>query len=152
MPALSFSLLQVPGYATQPHCTRPGGLDTTNGPVLVVDQCVAEQYYVRNSMLRSLIYSHVSIVLVVHGVHHQCNLAVSVMSAIVACHMWASPSTAFPAQVGLLPAGLNFRTGCGVCCQNHVLLPHCTRWPLDIHCLLPGTGWLRLCSGRTGCH
>ena len=52
--------LQVPGYATQSHCTRAGGLDTTNGPVTVLDQCVAEQYYVRNSILRSLIYAHVS--------------------------------------------------------------------------------------------
>ena len=51
--------LQVAGYATQSHCTRAGGPDTTNGPITILDQCIAEQYYVRNSILRSLIYAHV---------------------------------------------------------------------------------------------
>ena len=53
-------VLQVPEYRVQEHCTRPRGVDPTNGPLTVLDQCVAEQYYVRNSILRSLIYSHVS--------------------------------------------------------------------------------------------
>lgn len=53
-------VLQVAEYSKQEHCTRAGGPDRTNGPLTVLDQCVAEQYYVRNSILRSLIYSHVS--------------------------------------------------------------------------------------------
>ncbi|DBA75013.1 TPA: hypothetical protein ACH3X1_010354 [Trebouxia sp. C0004] len=55
------NVCSVPGYSTQPHCVRAGGPDTTNGPITILDQCIAEQYYVRNSILRSLIYSHVSI-------------------------------------------------------------------------------------------
>lgn len=53
--------LQVPAYTDQPHCVRQGGPDSTNGVLTIMDQCVAEQYYVRNSILRSLIYSHVSL-------------------------------------------------------------------------------------------
>ncbi|KAL3143237.1 hypothetical protein ABBQ38_002088 [Trebouxia sp. C0009 RCD-2024] len=59
--AAATPVCQVAEYSKQEHCTRAGGPDRTNGPLTVLDQCVAEQYYVRNSILRSLIYSHVSI-------------------------------------------------------------------------------------------
>lgn len=45
------------------------------------------------------------------------------------------------------PAGVNLRTGCGLCSKDHVLLAHCPSWRLDIHCLLPGSGTaLCLCA------
>ena len=53
-----FVRLQFAGYATQRQCARPGGADAAN-PLTLMDQCVAEQYYVRNSIARSLIYNHV---------------------------------------------------------------------------------------------
>ena len=39
-------------------------------------------------------------------------------------------------------AGVNLRTGCGVCCENHGVVYHCPCWSLDLHCLLLGSGTL----------
>lgn len=47
-------------YGAQDACTQNGGnVDPTHDFLSVFDQCVGEQYYVRNSILRSLIYAQV---------------------------------------------------------------------------------------------
>ena len=56
--------MQVPEYASQNQC-QPGRGALTDTRVTIFDQCIAEQYYVRNSIARSLIYNHVSLHVVI---------------------------------------------------------------------------------------
>ena len=40
----------------------------------------------------------------------------------------------------LLTAGVSVGTGCGVCSEDHVVLSYCPGWPVDVPCLLLGSG------------
>lgn len=62
-------------YGTQSACMNNGGnVDPTHGFLSVFDQCVGEQYYVRNSILRSLIYAQVCIPTFMQVAHRPAGL------------------------------------------------------------------------------